>query len=137
MSFIELNLSHLKQKYQEKFHSKEGLRSTDLEWISSNVGKVRWRELCNSELSDTCFWYYSHLRSLLVSTSRIVVLHIHLQHSATRKHIFLYFQGDRSGITKSKRITISIINSFLQCLICFYSDSVLTNPLGKDGLQGC
>ena len=40
----------------------------------------------------TCWW-----RSLLVATSKLSLLTIR-RHSATRKHLFPYPQGDRSGI---------------------------------------
>ena len=44
----------------------------------------------------TCWW-----RSLLVATSKFSLLTI-IWHSATRKHLFLYPQGDRSSLKKPK-----------------------------------
>ena len=41
-------------------------------------------------------------RSLLVATSKFSLLTIRW-HSATRKHLFLYPQGDRSGLRKPKK----------------------------------
>ena len=47
--------------------------------------------------SFTCCW-----RSLLVATSKFGLLTIRW-HSAARKHLFLYPQGDRSGLGKPKK----------------------------------
>ena len=46
----------------------------------------------------TCWW-----RSLLVTTSKFSLLTIRW-HSATRDHLLLYPQGDRSGLRKPKKI---------------------------------
>ena len=45
----------------------------------------------------TCWW-----RSILVATSKFSLLTIR-QHSATREHLLLYPQGDRSGLRKPKK----------------------------------
>ena len=44
-----------------------------------------------------CWW-----RNLLVTTSKFGLLTIR-QHSATRKRLFLYPQGDRSDLRKQKK----------------------------------
>ena len=63
--------------------------------------------------------------------------------SVTRKHILLYPHGDIIGLRKSKRISA---NTNLSCHQRAYSrislnrfndsDLVLTNPVGKDKVQG-
>ena len=53
----------------------------------------------------TCWW-----RSLLVVTSKFCVLTIR-RHSATRKHLFPYPQGKRSGLRKPKKESSTLITA--------------------------
>ena len=55
-----------------------------------------------------CWW-----RSGLVVTSKFSLLTIRW-HSATRKHLFLYPQNDRSGVRKPKSISINKNHSYHQ-----------------------
>ena len=68
-----------------------------------------------------------------------------IQHSATRKHVFLYRYGDRSGLRKPKRnkqltlITATTSVHLLKSVLTdpsIKSDLVLANPKGKAGVQG-
>ena len=47
-------------------------------------------------------YFYQPVGKILVATSKFGVLTIRW-HSATRKHLFLYPQGDRSGLRKPKK----------------------------------
>ena len=88
----------------------------------------------------TCWW-----RSHLVTTSKFDLLTIR-QCSATRKHLFLYSQGDRTGLKKPKKgqasilITNATTNFGLRKLVStdltIKSDSVFTNLIGKDEVWG-
>ena len=62
-------------------------------------------------------------------------------HSATRKHLFLYAQGDRSGLRKPKKGQASALITATTSIhlpkpvsfdLTIKTDSVLTNPIGKD-----
>ena len=64
-------------------------------------------------------------------------------HSATRKHLFLYAQGDRSGLRKPKKGQASALITATTSIhlsmpvstdLTITPDSVLTNPTGKDGV---
>ena len=55
------------------------------------------------------YWW----RSLLIATSKLSLLTFR-PHSETRKHLFLYPQGDRSSLGKSKRIGINTNHSYHQ-----------------------
>ena len=55
------------------------------------------------------------------------------QHSATRKHLFPYPQGDRSGLTKPK-LASTPITAATTADLTIKSGSVLTNPIEKDGV---
>ena len=73
-------------------------------------------------------------RRLLVATSKFSLLNIRW-HSVTRKHLFLYAQGERSGLRKQKRIS-KINHSYHQRSLpkpvstdlTIKSDLVLINP---------
>ena len=62
-----------------------------------------------------------------------------------RKHLFLYPQGDRSGLgkPKKKRTSITLITATtsvhlpkpVSTDLTIKPDSVLTNPIGKDGVR--
>ena len=64
------------------------------------------------------------------------------QHSTTRKHLFLYHQFDRSGLTESQKKRISIHTNTATTSVnltksvstgpTINSDSSLTSPIGKD-----
>ena len=78
----------------------------------------------------------------MVTTSKFGLITIR-QHSATRKHLFLYPPGDRSGLRKpKKRVNIKTNYSYHHCSspkpvptdLAIKSDSDLTNPVGKDGV---
>ena len=64
-------------------------------------------------------------------------------HSATRKHLFLYPQGDRSDLGKPKKDKITLITATtsvhlpkpVSTDLTIKPDSVLTNPIGKDGVR--
>ena len=63
--------------------------------------------------------------------------------SVTRKHICLYPHGDILGLRKSKRISTNTNRSYHQRASSRFglnrfndSDLVLTNPVGKDKVQG-
>ena len=70
-----------------------------------------------------CWW-----RSLLVTTSKFGLLTIR-QHSATRKHLFLHPQGERSGL-------IVHLPKLVSTDLTRKSDLVLTNLVGKVGVRG-
>ena len=78
----------------------------------------------------------------MVATSRFGLFTIK-QHSATRKHLSLYPQEDRSGLRKpKKRISINTNHNYHVHLtksvstdLTIKPDSVLTNAIGKDGVQ--
>ena len=72
-----------RQKYP---HSRNSCREI-LPWVTGNK---------NYHSIFNCWW-----RSVLVITSQSGLLTI-LQHSITRKHLFLYPQGERSGKKKQK-----------------------------------
>ena len=89
----------------------------------------------------TCWW-----RSLLVTTPKFGLLIIR-QHSVTTKLLSLYPQGDRSGMRKPKRININTNHSYHQSAgvylpkpiptdLTIKSDSIFTNPIENDGVQG-
>ena len=83
----------------------------------------------------TCWW-----RSLLAATCNFGLLTIR-QHSATRKQLYPYPQGDRSGLRKQKKM-ININTSIhlpkrVSTDLTIKSDSVLTNRIGKDEVRGC
>ena len=88
-------------------------------------------------------YFYQPMEKILVATSKFGVLTIRW-HSATRKHLFLYPQGDRSGLRKPKSKSINTNYSYHQHYLpqpvsidqTIISDSVLTNSVGKDGVQG-
>ena len=80
---------------------------------------------------------------LMVATSKFGLFNIRW-HSATRKHLFPYPHGDRSGLGKpKKRISITLITATtsvhlpkpVSTDLTIKPDSVLTNPIGKDGVQ--
>ena len=80
-------------------------------------------------------------RSLLVATSKFG-LHTIRYHSATRKHQFLYHQGDRSGLTNPKKgyaSTLIIATTYVHLPksvsndLTIKSDLILINPVGKMG----
>ena len=87
-------------------------------------------------------WYF-YLLSLLVATSNFGLLTIR-RHSATRKHLFLYPQGDRSGLKKPKKdkhqstlmtATTSVhLPKPVSTDLTLKLGSVLTNLIGKDGV---
>ena len=63
------------------------------------------------------------------------------QHSATRKHLFLLPKVTGQAWEGQKRISINTNQSYNQCLsplfstrLTIKSDSVLTNPIRKDGV---
>ena len=60
-------------------------------------------------------------------------------HSASRKHLFLYPQGDRSGLRKPKKVIRVTASAHLpkpvSTDLTIKSDSGLMNPIGKDGVQ--
>ena len=53
------------------------------------------------------------------------------QNNATKKHLFLYPQGDRSGLKKPKKDKHQVSND-----LTIRSDSVLANPIGKYVVPG-
>ena len=76
----------------------------------------------------------------MVAISKFNLLTIR-QDSATRKHLFLYPQFDRSGLRKSKKDkesasitgTTSVhLPKSVSTDLMIKPDSVLTNPIGKD-----
>ena len=77
----------------------------------------------------------------MVATSKFGLLTTR-RHSATRKHLFLYPQGDRSGLKKSKKGKSTLITATtsihlpepVSTDLTIKLDSVLTNPIGN-GLQ--
>ena len=77
----------------------------------------------------------------MVTTSKFGLLTIRW-HSATRKHLFLYPQGGRSGLRKPKEKASTLITATTSIYLpkpvstdlTIKPDSVLTNPIGKDGL---
>ena len=72
----------------------------------------------------------------MVATSKFGLLTIR-QHSATRKHLFLYPQGDRSGLRKPKKATATTsihLPKPVSTDLTIKADSVLTNSIGKDGV---
>ena len=77
----------------------------------------------------------------MVTTSKFGILTIR-QHSATRKHLFLYPPGDRPVLRKpKKKISIKTNHSYhhrsspkpVPTDLAIKPDSDLTNPVGKDG----
>ena len=87
-------------------------------------------------------YFYLLMESLLVATSMFNLLTIR-QHSATRKHLLLYPQGDRSGLRKPKKGHTSTLITATTSVhlpkpvsadLTIKPDSVLTNPTGKDGV---
>ena len=62
------------------------------------------------------------------------------RHSATRKHLFLYPQGGRLGLTKPKKDKhwhlSQLPPAFISIDLTIKSDSVLTSLIGKDGKLG-
>ena len=82
----------------------------------------------------------------MVTTSKFGLLIIR-QHSVTTKLLSLYPQGDRLGMRKLKRINVNTNHSYHQSVgvyllkpvstdLTIKSDSVFTNPIEKDGVQG-
>ena len=68
----------------------------------------------------------------LVTTYKFDLLTIRW-HSATRKHLFLYPQGEDTGLGKPKKgeeSTLITATTSVQT-----ADSVLTNPTGKHGVR--
>ena len=77
--------------------------------------------------------------------SWLLLLSITPYHSATRKHVFLYPQEDRSGLRKPEKGQASILITSTTSIhlpnlvsidLTIKSDLVLTNPIGKDGMCG-
>ena len=65
-------------------------------------------------------------------------------HSATREHLFPYPQGDRSGLGKPKKDKHATLITATTSVhlpkpvltdLTIKPDSVLTNPIGKDGVR--
>ena len=79
-----------------KWHPETSEISTPLE-IAAGTHFHGWTWHQNYSGIFTSWW-----RSLLVATSKFGVLTIR-RHSATSKHLFLYPQGDRSGLRKQKK----------------------------------
>ena len=82
-------------------------------------------------------------KCLLVATSKFGLLTIRW-HSAIRKNLFPYPQGDKSGLRKPKRGQASILITATTRIhlpkpvstdLTIKPDSVLANPIGKDGVQ--
>ena len=79
--------------------------------------------------------------AFLVATSKFGLLTIS-RHSATRKHLLLYPQGDRSGPKKPKKgkhkhsaPSIVPLPGSVSTDLTIKSHLVLTNPIGKDGVR--
>ena len=82
-------------------------------------------------------YFYLLIESLLVATSKFGLLTAR-QHSATRKHLFPYPQGDKSGQRKPKKEKASILITATTSVhlpkpvstdLTIKPDSVLTNPI--------
>ena len=94
--------------------------------------------MCNMALKLP--WYDLLTEKPIGCYFKFVVLTIRRQ-SATREHLFLYPQGDRLGLRKPKKTSIAATTSVhlpkpVSNDLAITSDSVLTNPKGKDGVQG-
>ena len=78
----------------------------------------------------------------MVATSKFGLLTIK-QHSVIRKQLFLYPQGDMSGLRKPKKdkhqpaaVSISVhLPRPVSTDLTIKTDSVLTNTIEKDGVQ--
>ena len=77
--------------------------------------------------------------------SWLLLLSITPYYRATRKHVFLYPQEDRSGLRKPEKGQASILITSTTSIhlpnlvsidLTIKSDLVLTNPIGKDGVRG-
>ena len=75
----------------------------------------------------------------MVATSKFGLLTVR-QHNATKKHLFLYPQGDRSGLRKPKKEQVSTLitattsvhlHKLVSTDLTIKSDLVLTNAIGK------
>ena len=128
-------VSH-RAKMSQEFDSRKDSHSTKFEQRPQIFVKLRIRESCDSKLSGL---------HLLVATSKFRLLTMR-QYNATRKHLFPYPHGDRSGLRKLKKdkhqtlitatTSIHLPKPVLNDLT-IKSDSVLTNQIEKDGMQGC
>ena len=88
-----------------------------------------------------CWW-----RSLLVATSKFSLFTTRWKNNwkQSRKHLFLYPQGGRSGLRKPKEKASTLITATTSIYLpkpvstnlTINSDSVITNPIGKDGVRG-
>ena len=115
------------------------MTSRDLRNIHTTQGHTSLHNIALKLTSIFTYWW----RSLLVATSKFGLLTIR-QHSVTKKHLFMYLQGDRSDLRKpKKRINININHSYHKTLALYVSlnwpndsGSVLIKLIWKDGVQG-